>query len=149
MGRYLPQIPQPYKRSDAEKFIARRVLSPWETNPSLAIVMDSTVIGHVRLKINVASERAELGSDIAAAYWGKGLATEASDAVLGLGFGDFKLQKVFAGADLRNRRSWRVVERLGMTREGLSRGSSRGRCGERTDTVYYGMLRKEWEAAHV
>ena len=72
MARYLPHTPQPYKRSDAEEFVASRVLSPWETNPSFAIVMDSTVIGRIRLTIDVADEIAELGYHIARAHWGKG-----------------------------------------------------------------------------
>ena len=149
MARYLPQRPLPYTRSDAEKFVAERVSSPWDTNPSFAIVMDSTVIGHVRLKIDLRKEIAELGFDISRAQWGKGLATEAAYPVVGLGFGKYELQKVWAGSDLRNRGSWRVMEKLGMTHEGVSRSASIGRDGVRTDIVHYGILRQEWEAAHV
>ena len=146
MARYLPHTPQPYKRSDAEEFVASRVLSPWETNPSFAIVMDSTVIGRIRLTIDVADEIAELGYHIARAHWGKGLATEAAYAVVGLGFGKYQLQKVYASTDLRNRGAWRVMEKLGMIREGVARRHGKGRGSGRTDTVHYGILRERWEA---
>ena len=38
----------------------------------------------------------------------------------------------------------RVLEKLGMTREGLLR-KHLIRRGERVDRVYYGLLREEWE----
>ena len=59
----------------------------------------------------------------------------------------FGLAKVFAGGGALNRRSWRVMEKLGMKREGLLRSHRliRGEIrGERTDEVVYGVLREEW-----
>ena len=44
---------------------------------------------------------------------------EAAGAVIDWGFGERALAKISARADLRNRRSWRVMEKLGMTREGV------------------------------
>ena len=46
---------------------------------------------------------------------------------------------------LRNIASVRVLEKPGMTREGLLR-KHLIRRGERVDRVYYGLLREEWEA---
>ena len=69
---------------------------------------------------------------------------EAAGAVIDWAFDELALEKVHAKADLRNVRSQRVMERLGMTREGVLRGHTRGR-GERIDDVYYGLLRDEWE----
>jgi len=70
---------------------------------------------------------------------------EAAKAVIQWGFGERGLAKIWAKADPRNRRSWRVMEKLGMTREGLLRGHLKVR-GERVDDVYYGILREEWES---
>ena len=42
--------------------------------------------------------------------------------------------------------SWRVMEKLGMTREGLFRSHSVAR-GVRQDEVYYGLLREERDAS--
>ena len=48
---------------------------------------------------------------------------EAGRAVMDWGFERYGLHKVWAQADLRNRRSWRVMEKLGMTREGVLRAT--------------------------
>ena len=80
-------------------------------------------------------ETAELG------FWGQGLVPEAARAVVEWGFKERALAKVFARADARNTNSQRVMEKLGMTREGLLRSHVKGR-GERID-VYYGVLRDE------
>ena len=43
-------------------------------------------------------------------------------------------------------RSWRVMERIGMTREGVLRSEAPdGRDpNKRQDVAYYGILREEW-----
>ena len=48
-----------------------------------------------------------------------------------------------ARADARNARSIRVMEKLGMKREGLLRNDRLCR-GELIDEVVYGLLRSEW-----
>lgn len=51
---------------------------------------------------------------LSAKHWGKGLATEASWAMLQFGFEELKLESIFAGADPPNQASFRVMENLGM-----------------------------------
>src|SRR5262245_25758261 len=46
--------------------------------------------------------------------WGKGLAVEASFAVLQVGFEQLQLPHIYAGADPPNAASFRVMEKLGM-----------------------------------
>ena len=70
----LLRMPAPYVRRHAEEFIASRLLAPWRTNPTFAIVLDTTVIGGINLRIDEAEETAALGYAIARAHWGKGLA---------------------------------------------------------------------------
>ena len=96
------------------------------------------------LGINKTHEMAELGYDLARVHWGRGLIPEAAHAVAGWAFMEYGLAKIYATADLRNRRSTRVMEKLGMTREGVLRSHRRGR-GERVDEVYYGLLCEEWQ----
>ena len=143
-ARYLPQVPQPYTRRDAEEFVARRIVTSWDTNPAFAMTLDSTVVWAINLLISEPDETASLGYAIARAHWGKELMPEAARAVIDWGFTERGLAKVYATADLRNRRSWRVMEKLGMTREGVLRSHRMGREG-RIDEVYYGLLREEWE----
>jgi ribosomal-protein-alanine N-acetyltransferase len=47
-------------------------------------------------------------------HWGKGFATEAARAVIGDGFGRLGLSEIVAVTAVRNARSRRVMERLGM-----------------------------------
>jgi RimJ/RimL family protein N-acetyltransferase len=54
-------------------------------------------------------------------HWGKGYATEVAKRLVLLGFEHFHLHKVEAGVATGNVRSIRVLEKIGMTREGLRR----------------------------
>jgi RimJ/RimL family protein N-acetyltransferase len=47
-------------------------------------------------------------------HWGKGLATEIAGGVLRYGFDVNKLGCIYAGADLPNEASFRVIEKIGM-----------------------------------
>ena len=143
-ARYLPHVPQPYTRKAAEQRVAGNLLESRETNPTWAIVLNQRVIGGIWL-MDVQNEIGQLGYELSREHWGKGLMTEAARAVINWGFEERRLAKIYASADLRNTRSWRVMEKLGMTREGVLRSHLKGR-GERTDSVYYGVLREEWEA---
>lgn len=58
----------------------------------------------------------EIGWRLAAAYWGKGYATEAARIAVGVGFGTFGLQEIVSFTAVANWRSRRVMERLGMRR---------------------------------
>ncbi len=49
-------------------------------------------------------------------------------------------------ADLRNERSWRAIERIGATREGVLRNHYIMPDGARRDSVYYSILDREWPA---
>jgi RimJ/RimL family protein N-acetyltransferase len=144
-ARYLPWVPQPFTRRDAEEFVARNVLEPWETSPTFAVVLAGCVVGNINLEVDAKHQNAMLGYAIGRDHWGKGLTPEAGRAVIGWGFDTFKLAKIWASTDLRNQRSWRVMEKLGMRREGVLRSHNVSR-GQRIDEVSYGLLREEWDA---
>jgi RimJ/RimL family protein N-acetyltransferase len=59
----------------------------------------------------------EIGWRLARAYWGKGYAVEAARAVLDDGLGRLGVDEIVAFTVPANRRSWRVMERLGMTHD--------------------------------
>ena len=144
-ARFLPStVPQPYARKDAEAFVARSVLTDWETNPHWAIVLEGKVIGSIRLRIENSDQRGWLGYAIGKFHWGKGIMPEAVQVVVDWGFSERCLAKMYSWADACNTRSWRVMEKVGMTREGLLRSHTKGR-DRRRDDVYYGLLRGEWK----
>jgi RimJ/RimL family protein N-acetyltransferase len=59
----------------------------------------------------------EIGWRLARDYWGRGYATEAARAVIDDGFGRLGLGEIVAFTVPANRRSWGVMERLGMRRD--------------------------------
>jgi ribosomal-protein-alanine N-acetyltransferase len=54
---------------------------------------------------------------IARPYWGKGYAAEAARAAIDDGFARLHFEEIVALTVLANRRSWGVMERLGMSRD--------------------------------
>ena len=74
------------------------------------------------------------------------MATEAARAVMEAVFTAYtSLNRLRAMADARNIASLRVMEKLGMVREGVLRQNRLVR-GEFIDEVWCGVLRTEWEA---
>jgi RimJ/RimL family protein N-acetyltransferase len=59
----------------------------------------------------------EIGWRLARSHWGRGYATEAARAVLDDGFGRLGLSEIVSFTVPANSRSWRVMQRLGMTRD--------------------------------
>ena len=140
--------PQPYTRRNAEEFIAGKMMAPG-SQFSWAIGLERAVIGGITLGVDSKHERGEIGYSLAKAHWGLGLTAEAARAVVDWGFAERGLHRISSQADVRNRRSWRVMEKLGMRREGLFRSHRKDpRPGyPRVDMVYYSLLREEWDQA--
>lgn len=144
-ARYLP-VPVPYTRADAEKFVASQLLLEWEKNPAWALEYQGESIGGINIRLVPAHALAEVGYSIARPLWGKGLASEALQTMLDLAFrSDGNLNRVRAMADARNVGSTRVMEKCGMSREGVLRQNQQLR-GKLFDEAWYGILRLEWEA---
>lgn len=72
-------------------------------------------------------------------YWGHGYATEIAKTLISSGFNDFGLHKVEAGVATENIASIRVLEKSGMTREGLRRKILPIR-GEWKDNYHYAIV---------
>ena len=74
--------------------------------------------------MNLSCDKFKLGEiyyKILPDHWGKGYATEVSKILIRSGFDVFNLHKVEAGVSTENIKSIRVLEKCGMTREGLRR----------------------------
>ena len=112
---------------------------------NLAVILkaDKRLIGSVRIGILSEENReADLGYGIDPEYWGRGYATEAVGALIDFGFLELKLHRIVARCDRDNVASRRVMERLGMTREGLLRETRR--LGEAWSSDYlYSILEQE------
>jgi len=75
--------------------------------------------------------------------WGQGLATEASATMLEFAFETLRLHRVWGDCDPRNVGSRRVMEKLGMLREGHLR-QNWWLDGEWCDSLVYAVLEHEW-----
>ena len=78
-------------------------------------VASGDAIGFVGLREFAEPVEVELLYGLSPQWWGKGLATEASEVVLNFAFESCDLPRVYAGCDPPNAASIRVIERLGMT----------------------------------
>ena len=59
----------------------------------------------------------EIGWRLAPAHWGKGYATEGAKAALKFGFEEIGLDEIVSTTTQVNEPSWRVMQRIGMTRD--------------------------------
>lgn len=113
---------------------------------TLAAVRRDTgaVIGDLVLMWRSAEHRmGEIGYSLHPDHQGQGLAVEAGEALLRLGFEGLGLHRVIGRCDARNRPSARVLERLGMRREAHFVRNELIK-GEWTDELVYALLEDEW-----
>ena len=80
---------------------------------------DGELLGMVELRVN--DFKADVGYVLARAFWGRGIATEALRTVVGWALSQESIYRVWALCDAENGASARVLEKVGMTREGLLR----------------------------
>jgi [ribosomal protein S5]-alanine N-acetyltransferase len=144
-SRYLHVLPTPYERRHAEEFVARQVLLNPVLNPSWAVVLDGAVVGGINLRLRPEHRLGDLGYSIARSHWNRGCTTEAAGAVVDTAFATYPdLNRIRAFADARNTASQRVMEKLGMTKEGTLR-QNRVERGTFVDETWFGLLRHEWQ----
>lgn len=141
--RYEPY--PPFSREEADAEALRR-----ETDPAFRAVClpDGTLIGTLFFLVDEFS-CAELGYVFSRPHWGNGYASESARAVMADAFLHQGLHRVCAMCNPENVRSWRLLERLGMRREGLLRENlffSRRPDGSPVwqDTLLCAMLREEF-----
>ena len=145
--KYLPHIPHPFTRSDAENWVETNTAGPWDQYPTFAIETNGKLIGDVNAEIDLSENAAMIGYALSREHWGKGFATEASTAVINWLFGEFDLSKVWASTDINNRQSRRVLEKLGMTCTNTLQNHHLDRNGEPVDEVVYEISRTKWNSA--
>ena len=138
-------LPHPYQLSDAENWIHKHV-AEFEAGQAMTLAITlrdvELLVGNVTLRMCRANASGELGYLIGRRYWGRGYCSEAARAVVAFGFGELGLQRIEAQHFARNPASGRVMEKIGMQREGVLR-QSLCRWGQREDAVIYGLLKHE------
>jgi [ribosomal protein S5]-alanine N-acetyltransferase len=84
---------------------------------ALTLVGDDRLIGMIAVRPH--AFKPDLGYALAKPYWGNGFMTEAGRAIVRVAFANPAVHRVWAVCDVDNRGSARVLEKLGMTREGV------------------------------
>ena len=135
------RVPHPYTEQDAEEFIGN-IDEEHEARFAITLRASGGLCGGVGLRIDREHRHAELGYWIGVPYWGNGYATEAARAVLGYGFEDLKLHRIFATHFKQNAASRNVLQKLGMRHEGCLR-SHVLKWGNFIDVEIYAVLSQE------
>lgn len=143
-------------REVVTEFISYQSEEP-RTKYELAIELASTgeLIGGSGIRMERLLDRsgnreASMGYVLRRESWGNGYATEAASGMLWIGFEMLMAHRVFAMVDTENVSSIRVLEKLGMTREGLHRQSLWSPVHDSwRDVYYYAILEEEWRSALV
>lgn len=83
---------------------------------------EGTFIGEAGMSLYPARyRRSDIFYNLIPTYWGLGYATEVARALVSFGFDTLQLHRIEAGAAVENVRSLRVLEKVGMLREGIGR----------------------------
>lgn len=136
----------PNTEEETRQFVDAAIRSQFElprTTYEMVIVASSSgeVLGNCCLKVE--KSNAELGYNISKAHWGQGIATEVARSVLEFGFRELKLHRIYATCRPENTGSYRVMEKIGMTREGHLREHFK-KNEKWQDSYLYSILSSEY-----
>jgi RimJ/RimL family protein N-acetyltransferase len=93
--------------------------------------------------LSASARQAEVGCALMPGYQGRGVGTEATLGVMCYAFEELGLHRVFAISDVANEAARLVLEKVGMTHEGVMRHNA-FRDGEWCDERLSSMLEPEW-----
>jgi len=122
--RLRDRFPHPYGLEHGQGFLTW--VGQQETPSVWAIAVNGRAVGGIGLQLGQDVERvsAEIGYWLGEAFWGRGIATAALEAVTAPAFEAFDLSRIFAVPFAANPASVRVLEKAGYLREGHLRQSA-------------------------
>lgn len=112
-----------FTEGDAKAFIEE---NSGEHPEKYAVVLreENQLIGHMVFHRYFGTHTYEIGWVFNPAYHNKGYASEAAQAVLNYGFEILKLHRIIATCQPENPPSYRMMEKIGMRREGYFKSAS-------------------------
>ena len=112
---------QPHKSITQTNKYIERCISSWVYSSAFPYILirqdDGRLIGMVEIRIN--NYKADLGYVLAKSVWGRGYMPEAVKALINWSLKQAEIYRVWAVCDLENTASIRVMEKVGMKREGI------------------------------
>lgn len=134
------RFPHPYTADDAAQWVRMaRLLS----DSQFAVEVDGAAVGGIGFEQldDVYRVGAELGYWLGAAYWGRGIMTDAVRAVAAHAFACTEIERLQAGVFSWNVPSARVLEKSGFAREGVHQRAV-VKDGEVGDLLMFARLRR-------
>ncbi|MCC5637221.1 GNAT family N-acetyltransferase [Nostoc sp. CHAB 5844] len=129
-----------------QEFIVQQIEQP-RTKFQLAIILkqENQLIGNCGIRINdFLLREANIGYEIDSRYWKQGYATEAAYTILKFGFEELGMHRIWSYCVAENLASARVLEKIGMSREGHLR-EKEWIQGRWYDHFLYAILNDEWK----
>ncbi len=140
------RIPHPYSEKDARALLRRFSKEKPTTHFGIFLRNTGEHCGGAGLNLELDHDRAELGYWVGVPFWGRGIASEAAEAVMRYGFETLGLHRIYANCYVGNDASTRILVKLGMKYEGRLRHHFK-KWNEYRDSDNYGLLADEWKAA--
>jgi ribosomal-protein-alanine N-acetyltransferase len=140
-------IPKTIKQTEGiinEWLVGQNAKPPTSYIFCLDLVDTNQFIGLIALNIgNPNYKTAEVWYKIHLNHWRQGYATEALTKLLDFSFNELKLHRIEAGCAVENIASGKVLEKVGMTKEGMKRKKLPIR-GEWKDNYFYAILDEDF-----
>lgn len=131
--------------SDTEEAIVSYFIEQSLGKYGIELKSSGKMIGTIELRRKTEDSRGIIGYTLNKKYHGNGYMTETGAAILKLGFDVLGLDCIAAMYDERNTASGKVLERLGMQKEGVLRHVHKWKQGEYFNDVYYSILKSEYQ----
>lgn len=143
----LSDLSQP---GELNRYIRKAIEAREEGTCAVWTIVDkrsNTVAGCTRLaEISWKDERGQIGwTWIGKNCQGSGLNKAMKFLILQYGFEELNLNRIELKADERNLRSRKAIKGIGATEEGILRQHMKIHVGFLRNTVFYSILRSEWE----
>jgi [ribosomal protein S5]-alanine N-acetyltransferase len=119
---------RPHESVKQSEELMKRSIAAWDGEENFRYLLEirgsGALAGMIEVRLESAAFKISFGYTGAYAQWGKGYMTEAARACIQWAFEQPEVYRVYATADVENIPSQRVLEKIGMQREGLLRRES-------------------------
>jgi [ribosomal protein S5]-alanine N-acetyltransferase len=134
---HILNIPYPYGEPEAVfriTYVVQGFKSKARYVFAIIYLESEELIGEISLHVDNQENIAQLGYWVGEPFWGKGIATEATETILRFGFEKLDLAMTFAECSVENIASQRVLQKNGMKKCSITGG-----------VVQYRLTRQEFE----
>jgi RimJ/RimL family protein N-acetyltransferase len=145
---HLVGFPMPVGKAGADQFWEEEVTKKHGDSAYFFAICElgsAELIGECGLHDVRGGMRADVGIFLLPEFVGRGLGTDAMNALADFGFGELMLERIGLLVDPDNPRAIRSYEKCGFAHEGVMRAYRRHR-GKISDAVVMSITRPEWEA---